>query len=75
MDLYEKNIKKIKITEAYKICTHGVDIHDIGDEVSPLWGKDSISLSEEDIQALKDGKILTTSVCGEYRLFIVFKNE
>ena len=41
-----------------------------GDTYDPLWGVCSLELTNEDMLALLNGKVLETSVNGEYCLLI-----
>lgn len=63
---YKFTIRK----EYFEQNNKAVMIKDIGDEFNPLWGYDVISLTEEQIKSLLDGKIIETNCGGEYGILI-----
>ena len=52
-----------------------IELRDIGEEVDPAYGTDYVYISEEQINALKDEKVLILNILSEYRVAIkILKN-
>jgi len=44
-----------------------------GEKADPLWGMDTVFITDEEIDALKEGKRLYMSVNHEYAMVIKYK--
>lgn len=52
-----------------------IELRDIGEEFDPAYGTDYVYISEEQINALKDEKVLILNILSEYRVAIkILKN-
>lgn len=51
------------------------DVEETSQPFGKRWGQDTVTLTSEHIQALKDGKHLAVDVKGEYVVFLRMKHD
>lgn len=47
----------------------------VGDAYDPYWGEDTFIITLDDIEALKNGKVLYTTINSEYAILIKLAKE
>lgn len=67
---------EMKLTEdCFKRGANEAHSANYGDAFCPMYGYDVVELTEENIQALREGKVLITYINDEYTALIRMKKE
>ncbi len=64
---------KLEIKELCFDDANTVEVKNYGELFDPWWGYDAIELTQEDVKALLEGKVLESSVASEYGVLIRMK--
>lgn len=65
--------KHLEIKESCFFGSNTVKVKNYGELFDPWWGYDTIELTQEDVRALLEGKVLESSVAAEYGVLIRMK--
>jgi hypothetical protein len=69
-------LKDIKLTEGcFQYGANEAHSANYGELFCPMFGYDVVELTEENIQALREGKVLITCINTEYTALIRMKKE
>jgi hypothetical protein len=69
-------LKDIKLTEGcFQYGANEAHSANYGELFCPMFGYDVVELTEENIQALREGKVLITCINTEYTVLIRMKKE
>lgn len=67
---------KIMTSLCQKIMENNMEIYNKNDEVDPCYGLEELYLTKNDIEALKEGKMLYTTINdGEYAITIEMESN
>lgn len=69
-------LNEMKLTEdCFRFGGNEAHSANYGEKFCPMYGYDVVELTEENIQALREGKVLITCINSEYTALIRMKKE